>query len=107
MVTEKDDLVNVDPAVHLYGQILQPLEDCCAEPVARVMGRVQSFRADGSAVSPGVLVPFILVSRDSGWVTYRSQKPMILIDNARFEGEHSDLIAIFANDNCSAGVFAP
>jgi hypothetical protein len=104
--TREDDLLGVDPAVHLYGQIVR-LSAEGAEPLPHVFGRVQTFRDDGTPVSPGVLVRFRLVSRDGDCATYRSAKPLLLIDNRGLEGEHREVIAVYAEEDCCLLIVAP
>ncbi len=103
---DENDLVGIDPQILLHGQMVRLADEFPLGPPVTLRARVQSFRSDGSPVSPGVSVQFKLITNVEGSLTYRSEKPLILMQNATLEREWPGVIAIFADGECWTKIVA-
>jgi hypothetical protein len=94
-VTKADDLQYVVHTIFLYGQV--ELHD--EQPPPMRHGTIRSFDADQEPLSPGVAFDFRLIETRGTLAVYRTTRPLILIDNAAFEGESGYFVAVFGTEN--------
>lgn len=99
-VTSAYELEGAAERIHLYAQIEYPK----ARPLTPLMARVRSHRSDGQPISPGVLIPLEVISSTGTSCILRSRRPLLLINNPSFEGEHRDLVAVVGAEGGSATV---
>ena len=102
-----DDLIGVDPLIYLYGQIVRPVNDFTGPPPSAITAQLRSFQEDGTPVSSGVTVQFVLVSGDSSTYTYQTHKPLLFIQNPALEGEGAEVIAVMSADGCITRIVWP
>jgi hypothetical protein len=96
-----DDFAGADPAVYAYAQIVRPANEFTASSPATLTAQIRSLRDDGTFISKGVMVQFVLIFSDPSKYVYQTQKPMIFVDNPAVEGDWPEVAAIACDDNCS------
>jgi hypothetical protein len=107
MARSKDDLVSLDPQVLLYGQIIRSPNEFADEVPLSQFGRVECIAEDGTLIGPGVTLCFVLVSSSPSGHVYRSQRPLLLIDNLELQGEYPEAVAVYAEPDCYVRVVEP